>query len=105
MIREVCYALAITLLSGCTAICPEQPTTFVVAQVPPPPIIQRPQLKAWEITQDTPDGVVVQYWRVTVEQLISYSKELELIVEGYREMASQKGEGNNKFPNKNNNED
>ena len=58
MIREVCYALAITLLSGCSAICPKQPTTFVVAQVPPPPIIQRPQLRAWEITQDTPDGVV-----------------------------------------------
>lgn len=99
MFKGITYALVITLLSGCSYICPKQPPTYVVAQIPPPPVIQRPQLKAWEITQETPDGVVVQYWRATVEQLISYSKELELIVEGYRQMSremSSKTGNNNK---------
>lgn len=89
MIRGVSYALAITLLSGCSVICPKQPPVYVVTKPVSPPIVQRPQLKAWEITANTPDGVVVQYWRATVEQLISYSKELELIVDGYRQMAEQ----------------
>lgn len=81
--------MSIATFTGCSVLCPKQPPTYAVTPIPAPPVLARPSLKINEIVQDTPDGVVVQYWRATVEQLISYSKQLEDIVESYRQMSKE----------------
>lgn len=84
----VVYVLAIPIM-GCSVVCPRQPPTYVVAPIPAPPAITRPQLKIYEITPESSEGQVVMYWRITTQQLINYSKQLEDIVESYRQMSQE----------------
>ena len=78
-----------TSIMGCSQLCHKQPPIYLVAPVPEPPAIPRPQLKIYEITKESSEGQVAMYWRITTQQLINYSKQLEDIVESYRQMSQE----------------
>ena len=73
-----------TSIMGCSVLCGERTPIYVVTPIPEPPVVERPQLKIYEITPESSEGQVVMYWRATVQQLIDYSKQLEDIINGYK---------------------
>ncbi|MCB1711452.1 MAG: hypothetical protein KDH96_02885 [Candidatus Riesia sp.] len=60
--------------------------TKIVKPVPPP-VVLRPILATSEITKETPNNEVVKVYRITIEQLIDYSKQLEMVIDQYREQS------------------
>lgn len=84
--------LLITLLVGCAG----QPTIVkeirvqevkvpVIIRPSPPPKLERPALPIEQLTSGVPPGVVVQKYKATVKILQGYIKELEQILDGYRD--------------------
>lgn len=71
----------VILLSGCCT--PQQ----IIVKPLPPPHVERPTLAITRINKDTNDGDVVKMYRITIEQLIGYSKQLEIIINGYSEQS------------------
>ena len=59
-------------------------TRTIVLKPAPPPIVERPILAVTKINNESTNDQVVKYYRITIEQLMSYSKQLELIVNEYR---------------------
>lgn len=52
-----------------------------------PPVVERPILATSNITNDSSNDQVVKMYRITIEQLISYSKQLEMILDKYKEQS------------------
>jgi len=67
-------------LIGCTS------HTQILKPVPPP-IVLRPDLATSSISNNTPNDEVVKAYRITIEQLIDYAKQLEMIIDQYREQS------------------
>lgn len=53
----------------------------------PPPVVERPILATSKITENSTNDHVVKMYRITIEQLISYSKQLEMILDTYKEQS------------------
>jgi hypothetical protein len=55
-----------------------------------PPVIPRPELALDRIKTDTSSGEVLQLYRESVEQLISYAESIEKALDAYRTDQGQK---------------
>jgi hypothetical protein len=75
--------ILLILVLFCGGCCNKQ----ILVKPLPPPHIERPTLAITQINKDTTDSDVVKSYRITVEQLIGYSKQLEIIINGYSEQS------------------
>lgn len=72
--------LLILLLAGCATTKVE----YRVADIPEPPVIQRPELPVLNTRPGDDAGVVIQLHRETIKLLQGYAKELEAALNAYR---------------------
>lgn len=80
MVRGL-FVVACCLLSvGCVH-------TPIIVKPLPPPTYTRPILAVTLINKDTSDSDIAKMYRITIEQLIGYSKQLEIIINGYNEQS------------------
>jgi hypothetical protein len=76
--ERLILAVLLLALPACTT------TKYVTAPVEPPPRIERPTLEVSNLKKgDTPDTVIKAH-RVTIVQLLEYSKKLEVVLDAYR---------------------
>jgi len=73
--------LIILLLTGCASV-PQ--IEYRVAQIPQPPVINRPELPVLLITKDMDPGTIIQLHRETIKVLQSWGLELEAALNSYR---------------------
>lgn len=90
-------AFAVLTLSGCGAMQPK--TEYVeiskpILACPPPPGIHRPTLAINSLTPADKKnyGKVAKAYKATVFQLQRYAEELEMVVDGYKEVSKNYNE-------------
>lgn len=79
MVKSI-LILTILFCCGC---CNKQ----IIVKPIAPPHIERPVLAVSQINKDTTNSDVVKMYRISTEQLIGYSKQLEIIINGYSEQS------------------
>jgi PBP1b-binding outer membrane lipoprotein LpoB len=79
MVKALLLAL---LLTGCAA--PKTQIEYRVADVPEPPVINRPDLPVLTITKDMDPGTIIQLHRETILVLKAWGLELEAALNAYR---------------------
>jgi len=72
------------LLAGCAAPDPRIVEIPVAAEVPEPPVIERPRLPLEDLTPDAKPDEVMRSYRATVEVLMQYARDLETALDAYR---------------------
>ncbi len=90
MIKFTSILLA-ALLTGC-ALCPEQQPKYVaLPTVPKVTVPKRPTLYIYRLKKEpnATSGQTVQYYVATVQQLLTYSSQLEVIVDEYQNTAKE----------------
>lgn len=75
------YILIAVLLTGCASTTKIE---YRVADIPEPPIINRPELPVLNISSGDDPGFVIQLHRETIKILQSYARELEVALDAYR---------------------
>ena len=80
MVKRVFILLLMVCLVGCSAF----QTKTVVAQLPEPPTITRPDLESDNLTEDMTIDVLIQAYRVSIIKLKDYAKQLEKTLDTYR---------------------
>ena len=73
--------LIILLLTGCAH---QAQIEYRVAEVPEPPVINRPELPILLATKDMDPGTIIQLHRETIKVLQSWGLELEAALNAYR---------------------
>lgn len=85
-------ALAMLLpLVGCAS-SPVRAQIPVAVPCPPPPAVARPALPIAELTAESQPDAVMRAYAATVEALMGYAGELELLLDGYRPAEGHKNE-------------
>lgn len=85
--RNLSSSLFCIVLSGCAShpVCSD----IVVSTLPQQQAIQRPTLAVETLRGNASEGEVAIAWKTTVDQLINYSKQLEIVVDGYNKMTKE----------------
>ena len=73
--------LLILALTGCAC---KPVIEYRVADIPEPPVIQRPELPVLNSRSGDDAGTVIQLHRETIKLLQGYAKELEAALNAYR---------------------
>lgn len=82
------WLICLPLLAGCTTepvIRTVEVEVPVAVDCPAPPPLVRPALPIADLTPDSQPADVLRAYAATVEALMGYSVELEVLLNGYRE--------------------
>lgn len=77
---KIVLLFIVLMITGCTCYP-------VIIKPLPPPIIERPELAVYDLNTKSSQEDVVKKYVITIEQLITYSKQLETVIEGYKEQS------------------
>jgi hypothetical protein len=72
--------IALIVLSGCATTAPE----IRYAEIPQPPVIERPRLDTEDLNSSMDPGTVIQLHRSTIIKLKAWGLELEKALDAYR---------------------
>lgn len=75
--------LVVLSLSGCAS-APVNAEIPVAVPCPPPPAVARPALPIADLIAESPPDAVMRAYAATVQTLMGYARELELLLNGYR---------------------
>lgn len=77
-------ALLLLLLPACSHV-PRTVEIPVAVPCPSPPPVVRPELPIDSLTERSTAPEIVRAYVITVQKLIDYSRELETVLDGYRQ--------------------
>lgn len=81
-LRKILFML---ILAASVAGCATTPQIeYRVAQIPEPPVVNRPELPVLKVTKDMDPGTILQLHRETIKVLQSWGLELEAALNAYR---------------------
>lgn len=70
----------VLMITGCTC-------NPVIIKPLPPPSIERPELAVYDLNTKSSQEEIVKKYVITLEQLITYSKQLETVINGYKDQS------------------
>lgn len=81
--KHLLLCATLILLPACTHV-PRTVEVPVAVPCPPPPPVARPTLPIDRLTGSSTSAEIVRAYVVTVQKLIDYARELEILLDGYR---------------------